>query len=588
MKKHVVLLAVLLQAASVSVFAQSKPKAGDTISGKVSDSDGPMVMVYVTERDTAERVRAYDITDIEGHFSFKLVNPKDSLKVTYVGYELVSVPFDTTYIDIRMIDCDDLPPVDILTDPGYEGAGNPVPVRITPSRFSMTVSAQSGNAVINGVVLDEVTNEPIVDARVIETDERFDSVYSFVSSDENGRFSFTQQGTGHFLRVSSRNYKSEMVPLDRTSFEMKLKKGASGRVDGVVLRLGGGNLNDGISLGDLIKNVNASDVRVIKVGEEYGGDGRASAEPTLIQGRVMEDETYSLYDVRITERDADDRIISYAMSNPFGNFTISVTDPENTICFQRFDFNDFRCRASELNELVYMERVGERPGIMPEMPNLKYANPRLDDMVMDAYKKSGNADLLQKAERQESAVTVDGLHYLLDDDNHATVCYMYWNEADGDVIIPESIDYKGKKYTVTAIDGSAFWNCTKMTSVSIPKTVKVIGSCAFESCISLKSVIIPQGVKTIEPCAFDGCSSLKAITIAGSVESIGEFAFAGCPLEIIFLNSDKLIDCPENAFDLKLFFNTMLSVPKNWENSKGNSGTWRQFRKIEHLDIAVK
>ena len=45
MKKHLVLLAVLLQAASVSLVAQSKPKAGDIISGIVSDNDGPMIPI---------------------------------------------------------------------------------------------------------------------------------------------------------------------------------------------------------------------------------------------------------------------------------------------------------------------------------------------------------------------------------------------------------------------------------------------------------------------------------------------------------------------------------------------------------------
>ncbi|MBP5443422.1 MAG: leucine-rich repeat protein [Treponema sp.] len=451
-----------------------------------------------------------------------------------------------------------------------------------------TVFAQNSNTVISGIVLDEVTNEPITGARVMETDENFDSVYSFLSTDVNGRFSFTLHETDNVLRVSYADYQSVKMPLDKTAFEIKLKKGGSvsGRFDGAILQLGGGNLNDGFSPMDFVNNVKASDVRVLKVGEEYGGDGRASAEPAIIKGRVMEDDNTHVYNVRITERDANDRIISYAISNPYGNYTISVTDPENYICFERFAFKELRCRASELNELVYIERIGKRPMIEPEMPQLKYANPRLDDDFIEGYRKSGNADLIRKVERQESAITVDGFHYLLDDNGHASVCYMFWKEAQGDVVIPESINYQGRKYTVTAIDGSAFWNCVNMTSVSIPKTVVTIGSCAFESCIRLKSVVIPQGVKTIEPCAFNDCSSLKSIFIAGSVESIGEFAFAGCPLEIISLDSANLIDCPEDAFDLRLFFNAMLNVPKNWERSNGNAGVWRQFRKIEHLDIA--
>ena len=181
-----------------------------------------------------------------------------------------------------------------------------------------TVFAQNSNTVISGIVLDEVTNEPITGARVMETDENFDSVYSFLSTDVNGRFSFTLHETDNVLRVSYANYQSVKLPLDKTAFEIKLKKGSgvSGRVDGVILQLGGGNLNDGFSPMDFVNNVKASDVRVLKVGEEYGGDGRASAEPAIIKGRVMEDDNTHVYNVRITERDANDRIISYAISNP--------------------------------------------------------------------------------------------------------------------------------------------------------------------------------------------------------------------------------------------------------------------------------
>lgn len=370
--------------------------------------------------------------------------------------------------------------------------------------------------------------------------------------------------------------------LDATSSENEQKRVVTGRADNVVYRLGGGNLGDGISPLDFVKNMNASDVQVIQIDEEYGGDGRASGQHTLVQGRVMEDESTHVYNVRITERDADGRIISYALSNPFGNFTIDVTNPDNIIRFERYFFKDLECRASELKELVYMERIGEKPMVIPETPTMRYANPRLDVASLEFYE--GDEVLAQKVKRQKSAVTVDGMHYLLDDKGHATVCYMFWTEAQGDVVIPESINYDGRKYTVTAIDGSAFWNCTKMTSVSIPKTVVSIGSCAFESCTGLKSVIIPDGVKTIGPCAFESCTSLHLIDIPRSVESIGEFAFAGCPLLIVTLDSAKKIDCPETAFDLSMFFDATLNVPKAWKESKGKVDTWHQFRKVEHLD----
>ena len=129
MKKRLVLLAFLLQVAAVSLFAQSKPHAGDTITGIVCDSLGPMMMVNVTERDSSDLVVAHSVTDFWGYFSFRLVNPDDRIRVSYVGYETVNIPIDTTFIEIKMKEQDDLPPVEITTDPGYKTTGIPIPIR---------------------------------------------------------------------------------------------------------------------------------------------------------------------------------------------------------------------------------------------------------------------------------------------------------------------------------------------------------------------------------------------------------------------------------------------------------------------------
>jgi hypothetical protein len=129
MKKRLVLMAFLLQVAAVSLFAQSKPHAGDTISGIVCDSLGPMMMVNVTERDSSDLVVAHSVTDFWGYFSFRLVNPDDRIRVSHVGYETVNIPIDTTFIEIKMKEQDDLPPVEITTDPGYKTTGIPIPIR---------------------------------------------------------------------------------------------------------------------------------------------------------------------------------------------------------------------------------------------------------------------------------------------------------------------------------------------------------------------------------------------------------------------------------------------------------------------------
>ena len=82
--------------------------------------------------------------------------------------------------------------------------------------------------------------------------------------------------------------------------------------------------------------------------------------------------------------------------------------------------------------------------------------------------------------------------------------------------------------SVTSIGGYAFRDCDNLTSITIPDSVTSIGSYAFYSCDSLTSIAIPDSVTSIGREAFSRCSSLKSITIPDSITSIGESAFYGC------------------------------------------------------------
>ena len=81
---------------------------------------------------------------------------------------------------------------------------------------------------------------------------------------------------------------------------------------------------------------------------------------------------------------------------------------------------------------------------------------------------------------------------------------------------------------VTSIGNNAFYNCTSLTSVTIPESVTSIGMNAFSNCTSLTSVIIPDSVTMIVATTFQYCSSLTSITIPDSVTIIGDRAFYGC------------------------------------------------------------
>lgn len=80
----------------------SAQKAGDMISGVVSDKEGPMALVNVTQRDSLDRIVAQSITDREGKFTFPLLNPGNTIKVTYLGYEPVALPINKQYYEIRL------------------------------------------------------------------------------------------------------------------------------------------------------------------------------------------------------------------------------------------------------------------------------------------------------------------------------------------------------------------------------------------------------------------------------------------------------------------------------------------------------
>ena len=83
---------------------------------------------------------------------------------------------------------------------------------------------------------------------------------------------------------------------------------------------------------------------------------------------------------------------------------------------------------------------------------------------------------------------------------------------------------------VVAIGDSAFYNCRKLISATIPEGVTNIGGSAFRGCYSLKSVTIPKGVTGIGNSAFEWCDELETVTIPEGVTSIGKDVFDGCSM----------------------------------------------------------
>lgn len=110
---------------------------------------------------------------------------------------------------------------------------------------------------------------------------------------------------------------------------------------------------------------------------------------------------------------------------------------------------------------------------------------------------------------------VDNIFYRYTGDNEVGISYEYtiYNSYTGDVNIPAQVNFDGNTYDVTSLCGSAFRNCSTMTSVNLPNGIKSIGYTAFYNCSSLTSINIPETVDTIANLAFRGCTGLTRVDI---------------------------------------------------------------------------
>ena len=88
----------------------------------------------------------------------------------------------------------------------------------------------------------------------------------------------------------------------------------------------------------------------------------------------------------------------------------------------------------------------------------------------------------------------DGIFYKIQSDGSVHVWYEDGSSWDpcytlGCYVIPETVTYEGTTYTVTGIGHTAFYGCTNVNYVSLPKTIKNIEYRAFVGCTSLENII---------------------------------------------------------------------------------------------------
>lgn len=100
--KHLLLLALCCIIGSSSVFAQRSARISGTVS---SDSEGPLMMVNVTERDNNNRIVEAAVTDMEGNFSMVVKNTGNRLEISYMGYKTQVLEIGSrTIFNVKMVE----------------------------------------------------------------------------------------------------------------------------------------------------------------------------------------------------------------------------------------------------------------------------------------------------------------------------------------------------------------------------------------------------------------------------------------------------------------------------------------------------
>ena len=106
-------------------------------------------------------------------------------------------------------------------------------------------------------------------------------------------------------------------------------------------------------------------------------------------------------------------------------------------------------------------------------------------------------------------------------------------EPTGVLSVPSKLGDK----PVWGLGWAAFYGCTKLTDVIIPKGVVGIGGNVFENCSALKTVKMPAGIEWIGENAFTGCTSLEEVVFEGNAPEVNDeiedgidySSFAGVP-----------------------------------------------------------
>lgn len=119
----------------------------------------------------------------------------------------------------------------------------------------------------------------------------------------------------------------------------------------------------------------------------------------------------------------------------------------------------------------------------------------------------------------------------------------------GNVVIPEEVEYNGKRYKVTGIDSfCTFKRAKSLRSIVLPSTITTLPNYAFYECSALNKVVLGENLEIIPDMCFMNCSSLSNIDIPEATTTIGKSAFSGCKALTSLIIPPAVNKIEESAF----------------------------------------